>query len=166
MTQTITVDPPLRCMAFRPEVGLRCNREATVATVERWSDGSYRIYPYCRECVEALQRVYASEPTEEKLSMPTVRKLPPPAAEPAPVRPPLSFKQAADYLRSRGYTVTGDGGSMFLVAREQPVEQRLLDKPGVITQALALRETQIVADTTALRQLATDSADPHAGWLR
>jgi hypothetical protein len=56
---TITVSPPLHCMTLQPgEDGGLCNREATVATVERQGDGSYRVYAYCRECVEALQRLY------------------------------------------------------------------------------------------------------------
>src|SRR5690242_20602441 len=92
--------------------------------------------------------------------MPTLRKVPQPADESSPA--PMSFKQAADLLRSHGYSVTGDGGSMFLVAREQPVEQALLDKAGVVAKAQALHEAQIAGDVAAPPSAIPDDL---VGWI-
>ena len=58
MTTTITIDPPLPCCVLIA-AQRRCGQDATVAQATRQIDGSYYLQPFCKTCVEGMQRVYA-----------------------------------------------------------------------------------------------------------
>ena len=53
----ITFSPALPCSSVIGD--RRCGRDATVGTLYPMGGGQYILQPFCKTCVQALQKVYA-----------------------------------------------------------------------------------------------------------
>ncbi len=59
MTTSIGFTPALPCVTIQG--GTTCGKPATAGTLYPTGDGNYILQPFCRECTQALLRIYGPE---------------------------------------------------------------------------------------------------------
>lgn len=59
---SIGFSPALRCSTIKDD--RLCGREATAGTLYPTGGGQYILQPFCRECTQALMRVYGPDQGE------------------------------------------------------------------------------------------------------